>query len=102
MEADEVDAFAFAVPGDFQQIEDTEETRSPCELRGDVGQADGFDGIDFDFAFLHAVARAYADVRASPDAHAHRDFTTSNAVAQALGKDHGKSVYRRPVAGWQK
>jgi hypothetical protein len=54
---------ALAVFGDFEEVVDAKETGRAGECGGDVGQADGLDGVDLDFAFFHAVAAANADVR---------------------------------------
>lgn len=70
MEADEVDIVAAAVFGDFKEVEDAEEAGCEGELRGDVGEADGLDGVDFYLAFLHGVSCADGDARALPDADA--------------------------------
>jgi hypothetical protein len=95
VEADEVDVVAAAVLGDLEKVEDTEETGGASKVRGDVGEADLFDGVDFDFPFFHAVAAADADVGAGPDADAAGDFAAANAVAKAFGEDHGESLARR-------
>ena len=92
MEADEVDVFAAAVFGDFEQVEEAEEAGGAGELRGDVEEADGFDGVDLDLAFFHAVAVAGDHVGAGPDADAAGDFATADAFAKALGEGHGESL----------
>jgi len=89
VEADEVDVVAFAVFGYFEQVEDAEEAGFAGELRRDVGQADGFDGVDLDFTFLHFVTIASDDVRARPDADAGGDFAAADAVTETFGEDHG-------------
>ena len=93
MEADQIDVFAFAVLGDFQQIDEAQETRFARQLRSDVRKADRLDGIDFDLAFFHAVAVADLDVGARPDADAARDFAAADSLAKALGEHHEKSLH---------
>ena len=89
MEADEVDVVAGAVLGYFEEVEDAEEAGGSGELRGDVGEADGLDGVDLDLALFHAVAVADDDVRARPDADAAGDFSAADAFAETLGEYHG-------------
>jgi hypothetical protein len=100
MEADQVDVVAFAVFGYFEQVENAEEAGSAGELRGDVGKADGLDGVDFDLAFFHLVALADGDAESDPDADAAGDFTAADAVSKAFGEDHGIGLLRR-VKSWQ-
>jgi hypothetical protein len=92
VEADQVDVVAFAVFGYFEQVEDAEEAGFAGQLRGDVGKAYGFDGVDFDVAFFHLVALADGDAGADPDADAAGDFAAADAGAEALGEDHGVSL----------
>lgn len=90
MEAHEVDLFAAAVFGYFQQVEDAEETRFAREFGSDVGETDGLDRIYFDLALVHAVASACFDAGSLPDAYATGDVSATNAIAEALGKHHGR------------
>ncbi len=85
MEADQVDVLAGAVLGDFQKIDEAEESGFAGELRGDFLKADLLDGVDFDVAFFHAIAVAGFDVRILPDADAAGNFAAADAVAEALG-----------------
>jgi len=94
VEADEVDVLAAAVFRDLEQVEDTEEAGLLGESRRDVGNADGFDGVDFNGALLHAVAAADQDVGTSPKPDARSDFAATNAVAQALGERHWANLAR--------
>ena len=64
MEANQVDIFAGAVLGHLEQIDDAEETGFAGQLRGDVREADGGDGVDLDLALVHAVAMPDFDVGA--------------------------------------
>ena len=93
MEADEVDVLAFAVLGDFEQIEDAEEAGGAGELGSDVWKADGFDGVDFDVAFFHLVTLADGDAWAKPEANAAGDAAGADAVAKALGEYHRGQAY---------
>jgi hypothetical protein len=95
VEADEVDGLAAAVLRDFEEVEDAEEAGGTGEFRCDVGKANGFDGVDFDFAFFHAVAAADFDVGTYPDANAGSDGTAANAIAEALGEEHGRRIRER-------
>ena len=99
VEADEVDVVAAAVLGDFEQIEKADEAGFAGELWGDVGKADGFDGVDLDLAFFHAVAIPGDHMRAGPDADATCDFAAADAFAEALGEDHGESLSLAEAAG---
>ena len=94
VEADEVDVFAVAVFGDFEQVDEAEEAGGAGELRGDVGEADEVDGVDFDFAFFHAVPVADDHMGARPDADAAGDFAAADALAEAFGEGHGESLAR--------
>ena len=98
MEADEINVLAGAVLGDLEEVDDAEESGFAGKGGGDIGEADGLDGIDFDFAFLHAVTGADADVEAFPDADGASDLAAADGVAKALGEGHGESVIRRTRA----
>jgi hypothetical protein len=95
VEANEVDIVAFAVFCGFEQVEDAEEAGGLGELGRDVGQADGFDGVDLDLAFVHAVAASDFDARGDPDADRAGDLSGADAVAEAFGEDHVENVLRR-------
>ena len=88
MEANKIDVVTLAVLGHLQEVDHALETRSACELRGDVLETDWQDGIDLDLAFLHTVMLANGDARVHPDADAAGDPPTANSVAQALREDH--------------
>jgi hypothetical protein len=94
VEADEVDFVAAAVFGYFEQVEDAEEAGCAGQVGSDVGEADGLDGIDFDFAFFHGVASADFDAEGLPDADTARDVAASNAIAEAFGEHHGREFTR--------
>lgn len=98
MEADEVDGLAAAVLGDFEEIEDAEKAGGAGEFRRDVGKANGFDGVDFDCAFFHAVVTADFNLRTHPDADAGGDSAAADAVAEAFGEEHGGRIRGRVAA----
>lgn len=92
MEADEVDFFAAAVFGNLEQIEDAEKSRGAGKLGRDVGEADGFDGLDFDVAFFHRVASPYFDAWRFPDADAQGDVAAAYCSSKAFGEHHEQSL----------
>lgn len=92
VEADEIDVVAFAVFGDFKQVEHAEESGLAREFRSDVGESDGFNGVDFDFALFHAIAGADADAGLSPYSDAHGDFAAPHSFAEAPGKYHADNL----------
>ena len=95
MEADEVDVFPGAVFGDFEEVEDTKESGCAGELRGDVGEADELNGVDFDLAFFHAVTRAGFHVGAGPEPDATGNLAAANALAEAFSEFHEELLYFR-------
>ena len=88
MESNEIDILAFTVPGNLQQIDETEETRLARQLRGDIGKTDRLDRIDLNLAFFHAVPDAHFDMGARPDSNAASDFPAANSLAKPLGEHH--------------
>jgi len=92
METDQVDVLAGSVPGDFEEIDEAEESGLARELRGDFLEGDLVDRIDFDVAFLHAIAVAGFDVRIFPDADAAGDFAGTDAVAETPGENHMRII----------
>ena len=88
MKPNEVDVATLAVLGDFQEIDDAEKSGCARKLRSNIGQTDRLNRINFDLAFFHAVAAAYLDVRAFPDANATGNLTAAHAIAETPGKDH--------------
>ena len=94
MEADQVDFFSAAVPGDFEQVEDAEETGCAGQLGRDVGEPDGLNGIDFDLAFFHAVTSAHFHAGILPYTNARGDIAPTNAIAKAPGEQHGREFTR--------
>jgi hypothetical protein len=94
MEPDQVNILAPAVLRHLEQIHQAQEARFARQLRRDIRVTDRRDGIDFDFAFLHAIAVAHFDMRALPDADAAGNFSAANSFAKALGKYHDQSLYR--------
>lgn len=74
--------------GNFQQIDDTEETRLSCQPWRDIQKANRRDGIHLDFTFLHPIPAAGFDLRARPDPDTTRNLSTSNSLAKTLCKRH--------------
>ena len=99
MEADEVDPIAFAVLRYLQQVDDSEEAGFTCQLGRDVRQTDRLDGVNFDLALFHLIAGSSLDVGTRPDADAAGDFSTANALAEALCEHHDESLHR-PFTPW--
>jgi hypothetical protein len=97
VKADQVDIFTGAVFGDFEQVEDAEESRFAGQSRSDVREADRFDRIHLDFAFFHAIAAARFYAGTLPDADAAGDVSATNPIAEALGEHHGREC--TPVPG---
>lgn len=88
MKTDQVNVAAFAVLGDFEEIEDAGEAGFAGKLWCDVGEADLGDGVDLDVAVTHFVAIAGDDVRAGPDADGAGDLSADDSLAKAFGEDH--------------
>jgi hypothetical protein len=90
---DKINVFAFAVFRDFKQIEHAEEAGFACQGWRDIGKADRRDGVDFDLTVLHWIPPAHFDMGTNPDSDAACDFSAANSLAQALCKDHRRTVY---------
>jgi hypothetical protein len=88
MEADEIHIFAWAMLGDLQQIDQAEKSRLACEGGRDFLKTDLFDGVYFDFPFLHAISLAGGDVRILPNPDAASNLAAPDAVAEAFGEGH--------------
>lgn len=84
MEVDEVNVFASPMPRDLEQIAYTREAAFAGETRRDLFDRDRCDGVDFDLAFLEAIAPAGTNVRTHPHANASFDRPASNAIAQVF------------------
>ena len=93
MEPNQVDPFAFAVLRNLKQIDDTEETRLPRQLRGDIRKTDRLDRVNLDLAFFHWVSAADSDARAHPYSDAAGDLSPANTLAKTLGEHHEKSLH---------
>jgi hypothetical protein len=92
METDQVDVLALAVFCYLEQIENAEKAGRKCKLGRDVRKADGVDGVDFNFARIHAISCSHSHVWTRPDANAAGDFAATHALAKALGKHHAESL----------
>ena len=95
METNQINILPLTMLRDLEQVDETQETRFPRQLRSDVWKADRLDGIHFDLAFLHAVPGSHFHVRANPDSDAAGDFTATNSPAKTFGEHHGESLHRR-------
>jgi hypothetical protein len=86
---------------DFKQVQYTQKSRLASQLWSDIRKSDRLDRIDLDFAFLHPISSACAYVGTSPDSNTARDLSTTNALAESLGKEHAESLPQcdRPKAG---
>jgi hypothetical protein len=91
-----------AVFGDFQQIEDAEESGLECQCRSDVRKSYRFNGINLDLAFVHAITGADRDMGPRPDAHAASDFAATDSFPGAFLEDHEESLRVTNNAGkWE-
>src|SRR5882757_1400456 len=80
----QVDVLARAVFRDFQQIDHAGESGLARQLRRDVRESYGLDGVDFNLAVIHGVAASDRDVQALPDSDRAGDVARLDAVAKAL------------------
>jgi hypothetical protein len=99
VEAYQVDILALAVLRYFEQVQNAQKARDAREFWSDIGESDGFDGVDFDVAVVHGVLGTYCNAGAQPDAYAAGDFSAADTVAKALGEDHGESLI--PRSHWE-
>ena len=99
MKTDEIDVLAAPVLGNFQKIDQAEESGLSRQLRGDIREADRLNGIHFDCAFFHPVSQADFHTRAYPEANAAGDLPAPNAVPKPFRKHHYDEVYTRFVVG---
>ncbi len=89
----QINILAFAVLGDLKQIDDTQESRLPRQLRRNIRETDRRDGIHFDLTFFHSVSVACFDVGTRPYSDAASDFSATDALAETLGEDHDESLH---------
>jgi hypothetical protein len=82
------------MPGNLEQVNNAKKARGSCQLRSNIGEADGLNRVDFDFPFIHAVAPTCLDVRPLPYAHAAGNLSAAYSVSKAPGKYHAKSLLR--------
>ena len=90
MEPNQIDVLAFTVLRDFEQVDETEESRLSRQCRSDVRKTYRLDRIHFDLTFFHLVPFAHFDVRARPYSDTASDFSSTNSIAKSLGKRHEK------------
>lgn len=86
MEADKIDVVPFAMLGDLEQIENTEEAGLACDLRGDIGKPDRLDGVHLNLSLLHAIAGSHSYMRSHPDADTAGDLPAAHSLAKPLGE----------------
>lgn len=88
VEPDQIDVLALSVLRDLQEIDHTFESRLARQIWSDIRETDRQNRIHLDRTLFHAVAVADLDVRTHPYPDAARDLAATNALPQALGKDH--------------
>jgi len=101
MEADQINILAAPVLRYLQQVDHAQKARLARQLRGNVLKPDLFNGINFDFAFLHLVSSADLDVRVLPDPNTHCNLSAPDPIAKPLGEDHARkcTVIQMTAAG---
>jgi hypothetical protein len=92
MEPNQINICALTMFGDFQQIDDAEETRFTCQLRSDIRKTDWRDRIHLDLTFFHTVTLAYCDTGARPDANTTGDFSAANSLSKTFREHHRTSL----------
>ena len=71
METNQIDVFAAAVFGHFEEIQHAKKTRRLRQLGSDVRKTDLFNRVDFNLACLvEPVTITHFDMRMSPYSHA--------------------------------
>ena len=93
MKSNQVDILAFTVLGDFEQINQAQESRLARQRRGDIGKTDRRNGIHFDLTFLHTIPVAGDNMGPRPYSDTAGDFSSTNSIAKPLGKRHETSVH---------
>ncbi len=78
---------------DFEEIDDTQESRLTRQRRSDIRQPDRVDGIYLDRAFFHTVPGTNSDVGTHPYADTASDLSSTNSIAKSLGKRHEESLH---------
>ena len=66
MEPNQIDILTFTVLRNFEQIDETKETRFASQLRSDIRKTDRLDRIHVDRTFVHAVPGAHSDMGTRP------------------------------------
>jgi hypothetical protein len=92
VESDQIDVLAPTMLRDLEEVDHALETRSSREVGSNIREPDGQDRVHLDLTLFHPVPVAHSYVRTQPDADAASDLATANAIAEALGEDHPKSV----------
>src|SRR5260370_33284621 len=84
VESHQINLLASTVLRHLQQIQHTQKSRLPRQLRRNVREPDRLNRIDFDCPFSHPVSRANSHVRPHPAPHAARNSPSPDAFAQPL------------------
>ena len=93
MKPDQIDILSSTVLGDFEEIDDAQESRLASQRWSDIRKTDRLDRVHFDLTFFHAVTVAHFDVGTHPDSDTAGDFSSTNSIAQPPGKRHEESVH---------
>src|ERR1700733_5433114 len=91
VETDQINILSFAMLGDFEEIEDTEESRHTCQLGCNVGKPDQFDGVNFDLSLIHAVSTSPEHMGPDPEPDSASDLPSPHSLAQPVGECHNES-----------
>jgi len=88
VESNQIDILAWAMLGNFEQIDDAQETGLARQLRCDIRKADRLNGIHLNLTVFHTIPMTDDDVRTLPYTHAASNFSKADSLAKALGKRH--------------
>jgi hypothetical protein len=77
----------------FEEVENTEESRCARQRGCNVGKANAFDRIDLNLTFVHGITAANFDVWTLPYSDAARDLATSYPIAEPFCEDHERRAY---------
>ena len=94
MEPNQIDILAFTVLRDFEQIDDTQESRLSRQHWSDIRKTDRLDRIHHNLTFFQTVSVAHFDMGTRPNANTASDFSSTNALAESLGENHEESLQR--------
>jgi hypothetical protein len=88
VKANKVNQFTFPMPGDFEQVEYSEEARLTRQCGSDVGKSNQLDGIDLNLAVLYRISGTHAHALTGPKANGACDLSIADAIAKPFTKDH--------------